>query len=416
MSAYSPETQAVGPDGIVVAPDLLSLKRETPAMKSVKDIDFSLTPFVVIWEVTQACDLACRHCRAEAVNVRSPGELSTEEGFDLIDKVRSMGSQIMILSGGDPIKREDIFDLIRHGARQGLRMATIPAATPSLTPEIVRKLKEAGLSQMALSLDGPDKYIHDTFRGVPGAFDLTMRGVQYAHSAGIPLQINTTVGMHNIDRFEEIARLVRDLGVVFWEVFFLVPVGRGRLLKQMKAYQYERLFEKLYRFSMEVDFIVKITEAQHYRRYVVEQETKKRSAGEGPLAAGLPERLTRDFGPGGSIGLAPKGVNSGNGFVFISHTGEVFPSGFLPISGGNVRNESIVDIYRNSPLFREIRDYDRLKGKCGVCEFKNICGGSRARAYALSGDYMESEPYCAYVPEDFRRRSWDGEVILNNDI
>lgn len=385
-------------------------------MKSIKEIDFSLTPFVVIWEVTKACDLACRHCRAEALNMRNPEELTTEEGFDLMDKVRSMGSQIMILSGGDPIKREDIFDLVRYGSQQGLRMATIPAATPSLTQELVWKLKEAGLAQVALSLDGPDREIHDTFRGVPGAFDLTMRGAQYAHSAGIPLQINTTVGIHNIDCFDEIARLVRDLGIVFWEVFFLVPVGRGSLLKQMKTYQYERLFERLYEFSKEVDFIVKITEAQHYRRYVIEQETKKRSAGGSPLALVLPERLTRDFGPGGSIGLAPKGVNSGNGFVFISHTGEVFPSGFLPISGGNVRNESIVDIYRESPIFVEIRDYDRLKGKCGLCEFKNVCGGSRARAYALTGDYMESEPYCAYVPENFKRRSRDGEIILHDDI
>ncbi len=385
-------------------------------MKSLKEMDFSLTPFVVIWEVTQACDLACRHCRAEAVNRRDPGELTREEGFDLIDKVRSMGTEIMILSGGDPIKREDIFDLIGYGSRQGLRMATIPAATPSLTPEIVGRLKEAGLAQMALSLDGPDRESHDTFRGVPGAFDLTMQGARYARSAGLPLQINTTFGMHNIDRFEEIARLVRDLGVVFWEVFFLVPMGRGKLLEQMEAYRYERLFEKLYGFSREVDFIVKITEAQHYRRYVIKQEMKKRTAGGGPLEGSLPERLTRDFGPGGSIGLAPKGVNSGNGFVFISHTGEVYPSGFLPISGGNVRNESIVDIYRNSPLFREIRDYDRLKGKCGACEFKNVCGGSRARSYAVTGDYMESEPYCVYVPKGYEAEKSVGERASEAEI
>ena len=386
-------------------------------MKSIKEMDFSLTPFVVIWEVTQACDLACRHCRAEAVNRRDPRELTREEGFDLIDKVRSMGTEIMVLSGGDPIKREDIFDLIGHGSRQGLRMATIPAATPSLTQEIVGKLKEAGLAQMALSLDGPDREIHDTFRGIPGAFDLTMKGAQYAHSAGLPLQINTTFGMHNIDRFEEIARLVRELGVVFWEVFFLVPMGRGKLLEQMEAYQYERLFDKLYRFSKEVDFIVKITEAQHYRRYVIKQEMKKRPTGGSSLGTSLPERLTRDFGPGGSIGLAPKGVNSGNGFVFISHTGEVYPSGFLPLSGGNVRNESIVDIYRNSPLFIEIRDYDRLKGKCGACEYKNICGGSRARAYAVTGDYMESEPFCAFVPRGYEAgKSAGGESAYGVEI
>jgi radical SAM protein len=382
-------------------------------MKGMHDMDFSMTPFVAIWEVTQACDLACRHCRAEAINLRSPLELSTEEGFDLIDKIRSMGTRILILSGGDPVKREDIFDLIAYGARNGLRMATIPAATPGLTAGLVAKLKETGLSQIAFSLDGHDRESHDSFRGVPGAFDLTMKGAGYAHSAGIPLQINTTLGAHNIDRFDEIAALVRDLGVVFWEVFFLVPMGRGRLLKQMKSYQYERLFEKLYRFSKEVGFIVKITEAQHYRRYVMERETEGRAPGGGPFPADLPERMTHDFGPGGSIGLAPKGVNSGNGFVFISHTGEVYPSGFLPISAGNVRNESIVDIYRSSPLFRELRDYGRLKGKCGACEFRNICGGSRARAYALTGDYMESEPCCAFVPEAYKRRSREGAGILS---
>ncbi len=380
-------------------------------MRNIRDLDFSLTPFVAIWEVTRACDLACRHCRAEAINLRSPDELSTEEGYDLIDKIRSMGTHLLVLSGGDPVKREDIFDLIRYGALSGLRMATIPAATGSLTPGLVTKLKEAGLSQIAFSLDGPDRETHDTFRGTPGAFDLTIKGAWYARMAGLPLQINTTFGMHNIDHFDEIARLVKDLEVVFWEVFFLVPMGRGRLLQQMKAHQYERLFEKLYRFSKEVDFIVKITEAQHYRRYVMVREMKDRGPNGKDDPVNLPERLTRDFGPGGSIGLAPKGVNSGNGFVFISHTGEVFPSGFLPVSAGNVRNESIVDIYRKSPLFVGLRDYSKLKGKCGACEWKYICGGSRARAYALTGDYMESEPGCAFVPESYGRRSREGAGV-----
>jgi AdoMet-dependent heme synthase len=378
-------------------------------MKGLKDLDFALTPFVAIWEVTQSCDLMCRHCRAEAMSKRDPRELSTEEGCALLDAIRSMGTEIMILSGGDPIKREDIFDLIRHGAGIGLRMATIPAATPALTLEIVRKLKDAGLSQMALSLDGPDSESHDTFRGVPGAFDLTMKGAGYARSAGLPLQINTTFGAHNIDRFDEIASLVRELGVVFWEVFFLVPMGRGRLLRQLKASQYEELFGKLYRFSKGVDFIVKITEAQHYRRYVMEQEMKKRPEGAGTGGVSLPDRLTRDFGPGGSIGLAPKGVNSGNGFVFISHIGDVYPSGFLPIPCGNVRNESVVDIYRNSPLFRKLRDYGMLKGKCRLCEYRNVCGGSRARAYAVTGDYMQSEPYCAYIPASYKTKRSSGE-------
>ncbi|MEQ9618406.1 MAG: TIGR04053 family radical SAM/SPASM domain-containing protein [Deltaproteobacteria bacterium] len=380
-------------------------------MKRLQDIDFSVTPFVAIWEVTQACDLACRHCRAEAISHRDPGELTTLEGFDLINKIHSMGTPIMVLSGGDPVQREDIFQLITHGADLGMRMATIPAATSRLTPELVTGLRDAGVAQIALSLDGPNSDVHDSFRGVPGAFDKTMKGAEYAHAAGIPLQINTTFSSHNFDCFDEIARVVKDLDVVFWEVFFLVPVGRGKVLKQMKALEYEKLFEKLYRFSKEVDFIVKITEAQHYRRYVIEQETKNRYAGGSYSGIELPGRLTRDFGPGGSIGLAPKGVNSGNGFVFISHTGEVFPSGFLPISAGNVRDESIVEIYRNSPLFREIRDYDGLKGKCGLCEYRDVCGGSRARAYAVTGDYMESEPYCAYIPEPYKARYRNEEAV-----
>lgn len=381
-------------------------------MKGLREMDFSKTPFVAIWEITQACDLACKHCRAEAIDRRDPRELTTEEGCKLLDDIRSMGTEIMVLSGGDPVKREDIFDLVRHGAGIGLRMATIPAATPALTIDLVQKLKDAGLSQIAFSLDGPDREVHDTFRGVPGAFDLTMKGAEFARRVGIPLQINTTFGVHNVDRFDDIAALVRDLGVVFWEVFFLVPMGRGRLLKLMKASQYEMLFEKLYKFSKEVDFIVKITEAQHYRRYVMEQEMKKRQAGSGNGGMSLPDRLTRDFGPGGSIGLAPKGVNSGNGFVFISHIGDVYPSGFLPISGGNVRSESVVDIYRDSPLFRELRDYGRLKGKCRICRYNTICGGSRARAYAVTGDYMESEPYCAYIPESYREQHSHGESSI----
>ncbi|MFA9408968.1 MAG: radical SAM protein, partial [Candidatus Dadabacteria bacterium] len=262
-------------------------------MKKLRDIDFSVSPFIVIWEITQACDLACRHCRAEAIDWRDPRELTTEEGLDLIDQVHSMGAQIMVLTGGDPAKRDDIFDLIRHGSELGLRMATIPAATEKLTPELIKKLKTSGLSQIALSLDGPNAEVHDTFRGVQGAFELTMKGAQYIREEGIPFQINTTFSEYNFDYFDEIAELVKSLGVVFWEVFFLVPMGRGELLKQMSARKFENLFEKLYNFSKEVDFIVKITEAQHYRRYVIEQEKQNLSMGES-LEVKLPDRMTRD--------------------------------------------------------------------------------------------------------------------------
>ncbi len=366
-------------------------------MKKLRDIDFSVSPFIVIWEITQACDLACRHCRAEAIDWRDPRELTTEEGLDLIDQVHSMGAQIMVLTGGDPAKRGDIFDLIRHGSELGLRMATIPAATEKLTPELIKKLKASGLSQIALSLDGPNAEVHDTFRGVPGAFELTIKGAEYIREEGIPFQINTTFSEYNFDYFDEIAELVKSLGVVFWEVFFLVPMGRGKLLKQMSARKFENLFEKLYNFSKEVDFIVKITEAQHYRRYVIEQEKRNLSIGES-LEVKLPDRMTRDFGPGGSIGHAPKGVNAGNGYVFISHIGDIYPSGFLPLKTGDVRNDSLADIYSNHEVFRLLRNSDCLLGKCGLCEYRTVCGGCRSRAYAMTGNIMSPEPFCVYNP------------------
>ncbi|MGE5445917.1 MAG: TIGR04053 family radical SAM/SPASM domain-containing protein [Ignavibacteriales bacterium] len=365
---------------------------------TLAEIDFAFSPFIVIWEVTQGCDLACRHCRAEAINRRDPRELSTQEGFKLIEEVRSMGTPVMVLSGGDPIKREDIFDLIRYGADLGLRMATIPAATQKLTLELVKKLKKAGLAQMALSLDGPNARIHDSFRGVPGAFDLTLRGAEYAHSVGLPLQINTTFSKYNFDAFDDIAQLVTALKVVFWEVFFLVPIGRGKLLEQMTAVQYENIFQRLYRLSKEVDFIVKITEAPHYRRYLIQQEGKNRSGESKPSEIRLPSRLTRDFGPGGSIGHAPKGVNAGNGYVFISRTGEIYPSGFLPLSTGNIRRDSLARIYREHPTFQLLRNPDHLRGKCRICEYRIICGGSRSRAYVMTNDIMAAEPFCLYHP------------------
>ncbi len=375
-------------------------------------VDFARTPFVAIWETTRACDLACRHCRAEAISQPLPGELSTAEGIALLEDLAGMGTPICVLSGGDPAKRADLLQLIRRGKELGMRMATIPAATPLLTRELVRGLRDAGLDQMALSLDGPTAEVHDAFRGVPGAFDHTMRGARYAREEGLPLQINTVFSAYNWDRFEEMSAIVRDLGVVFWEVFFLVPMGRGKELAQMNGRQYEEVFAKLERFARGVDFIVKITEAPHYRRYLMQQRKKERAAGQPsgaasghPGASGhphakghLPAHMTRDFGPGGSIGLAPKGVNSGNGHLFVSYCGDVFPSGFLPLSCGNIREISVREIYQSHPVFLELREADLLKGRCGYCEYRHICGGSRARAYAMTGDYLAEEPFCDYEP------------------
>ncbi len=382
------------------------------AMPSLSAVDFNRTPFVAIWETTRACDLACRHCRAEAISEPLPGELSTEEGRELLQELADMGTPITILSGGDPAKRSDLCELVSFGASLGMRMATIPAATPLLTRQLVARLKEAGLAQMALSLDGPSAEIHDAFRGVPGAFARTLEGARFAREVGLPLQINTVFSSFNLQHFGAMARLVGELGAVFWEVFFLVPTGRGRDLGQMDAAQFEALFEQLAAYSHQVDFIVKITEAPHYRRYLIQEHSRRGTTGQhhgarpGPgngEKGGLPWHMRRDFGPGGSIGLAPKGVNAGNGHVFVSYCGDIYPSGFLPLPCGNIRRASLAETYRTHPVFLELRDLDRLKGKCGVCEFRHICAGSRARAYAMTGDYLAEEPFCAYEPYPMRR-------------
>jgi AdoMet-dependent heme synthase len=373
-------------------------------MPSLFSVDFNLTPFVAIWETTRSCDLACRHCRAEAIPEPQPGELSTEEGCGVLDELAELGTPICVLSGGDPAKRPDLCELVAHGNGLGMRMATIPAATPLLTRGLVRSLKDAGLAQMALSLDGPSAQVHDAFRGVPGAFDKTLEGASFAREVGLPLQINTTFSPYNLGCFGEMAALVGRLEAVFWEVFFLVPMGRGRDLGQMRAEQFEELFRLLADYSRRVEFIVKVTEAPHYRRFLVrEHALASGEALEHPPAHGdrqrtLPWHMRRDFGPGGSIGLAPKGVNAGNGHLFVNYRGDIYPSGFLPLPCGNVRDASLREVYRTHPVFRELRDPDRLKGKCGVCEFRDICGGSRARAFAMTGDYLAEEPFCAFEP------------------
>jgi radical SAM protein len=363
-------------------------------------LDYHLTPFLIIWEMTQSCDLACRHCRASAQPNADPLELTTKEGENLLRQAAGMGVPIFILSGGDPLKRKDLFHLIRFGANRGLRMATVPAATPLLTEDVVVRLKDSGLSQMALSLDFPEASLHDSFRGVPGAFDKTMQAAEWAHKHDLPLQINTTLWNESIEHLPRIVELVKQLDIVFWEVFFLVPTGRGTELKGLTPDDCENLFETLYRVQKESDFLVKVTEAPHFRRYVVQREMAARQADGGSWMGGpaLPEQLTRTEGPGGTIGLAQSGINAGNGFLFVSHRGEVFPSGFLPLAAGTLRKQRLDWIYRYSPLLRALRSPEQLKGVCGVCEYNALCGGSRSRAYALTGNYMASDPWCGFRP------------------
>lgn len=355
-----------------------------------QNIDYAKTPFLVIWETTQACDLACVHCRASAQPHRLPGELSFNEGKKLLSEIKSMGCPIVVLSGGDPLKRSDLEELVSFGKSLKLRMATIPAATSLLTQERITGLKKAGLDQVAFSLDFPTEKLHDSFRQTPGAFKKTMTAIDWAHSVNLPVQINTTITASTLPYLKEMGELVTSLNVVFWEVFFLVPVGRGEDLSYLTAKQCEEAFAILYQIHKESPFIIKVTEAPHYRRYVAQQEGSETQ---------LPKRLRQSEGPGGTMGRAPQAVNAGRGFVFVSYKGEVFPSGFLPISVGSVRTESLVDLYRNTPLFLDLRDTSKLKGVCGRCEYREICGGSRSRAYALTGDCLATDPWCLYGEE-----------------
>ncbi len=362
--------------------------------------NFSERPFIVIWEVTQACDLACVHCRASAQTWRHPLELSTAEGERLIDEVAEMKVPVFVLTGGDPLRRPDIYELVEYAHRRGVRISLTPSATPLLSQEAIRELKKRGLARLAVSLDGSKAEIHDAFRGVTGSYARTLEAIGWAREAGLPVQINTTITRRSLEDFDPLAGLLRSLDIVLWSIFFLVPTGRGRLSDLITAEEFERVFEKIYRLAPGAPFDVKTTEAQHYRRYVLQQTAQARR-GHGARSEAPGARLSKR--PDG-IGRAPRGLNDGKGFAFISHLGEVFPSGFLPLSGGNIRRQTLAEIYQTSPVFVSLRDTSQLKGKCGECEFREVCGGSRARAFAMTGDALAEEPCCAYQPNTGRGR------------
>ncbi len=364
-------------------------------------LDFSERPLVAIWEVTQACDLVCVHCRACAQPFRSPLELTTAEGRRLIDEIAAMRVPVFVLTGGDPLKRPDIYELIGYARGRGVHTALSPSATPLLTREAIRNMKDCGLMRLALSLDGSREAIHDAFRGVRGSYQRTLEAAYWADEVGQSLQINTTVTRRNLTDFERIAALVEGLDVALWSVFFLVPTGRGQLADLPSGEEFEEVFRKLYQTSCRVRFAIKTTEAPHYRRYVAQRRAVEQGSGS------TRDSSVQTAGPAHRLPPTPRrvGVNDGKGFVFISYQGDVYPSGFLPMAAGNVRKQSLVEIYRNSALFVALRDPSKLKGKCGVCEFREICGGSRARAFALTGDPLAEEPCCIYQPGPLPARS-----------
>ncbi|GAB4113334.1 MAG: TIGR04053 family radical SAM/SPASM domain-containing protein [Sandaracinaceae bacterium] len=343
---------------------------------------FEESPFLLFWETTRACDLVCQHCRACAVPQRSPRELDTVEGKHLLDEARAMGVPLVVLTGGDPAKRPDLLELVRHGSAIGLRMALTPSATPLVTRALLVALREAGLSRLAISLDGADAATHDAFRGTGGSYARTLEILREAREVGLTTQVNTSVVRENVDQLEAIATLVGALDVELWSVFVVVPTGRARSGSALDADEIEQMLDWLAERSRAWPFDVKTTAAPQLRRVLLQHKVERREI------VGI-----RD-----GIGRATRGVNDGAGIVFVSHEGDVFPSGFLPIRRGNVREGGLARIYREDPLFVALRDGDRLGGKCGRCEFRFVCGGSRARAYATTGDALAEDPGCAYQP------------------
>lgn len=393
-----------------VTKDMPPRNAVAPAGEGTRLPDFSEAPFLVLWELTRACDLVCRHCRAEAIPQRDPNELSSGEASRLLEEISGFGRPLVVLTGGDPMRRPDVFELVERGRELGLRMTMTPSATPAMTRPAIARLARAGLSRVAVSIDAASAAVHDGFRGVDGSFEWSRSILEHARAEGLSTQINTTVSRHNYDSIDDVCRLVGQLGVDLWSVFFLVPTGRASLADGLSAGQHERVFERMFRFAEESGMDVKSTAAPQYRRYLLQQrKTESAVDGSGGDAPGRwPRVVGAAVGSGGMRAMAS--VNDGNGVVFVSHTGEVFPSGFLPVAAGNVRDDSLGRIYRESPLFRGLRDYGTLRGKCGLCDFRDVCGGSRARSLAMTGDLMESDPFCAYVPPAYRELVRSGEA------
>jgi AdoMet-dependent heme synthase len=350
--------------------------------------DFNQAPFLVIWEVTRACALACVHCRADAIPCRDPRELTTDEGFRLIEQVRAFGTRppLFVFTGGDPLRRPDVTDLVRYASSVGLTVALTPSGTAAATRERLAALKDAGLSRVAVSLDGPTPETHDAFRRVRGSYGWTMRIIESAIDLDLPLQINSTISRMTLPYLAAMAQRVSELPVTLWALFFLIQTGRGASLEQVSAEESERVLNYLYDLSLRSPFGIKTTEAPHYQRVVWQREHES-------LAAQLPDSFRRRRQL-----RAPRSVNDGNGFLFVDHLGNICPSGFLPAARGNVRTHNLGDVYRTDAMFVGLRDAEALVGKCGRCRFRSICGGSRSRAYAATGAVMASDPLCVFEP------------------
>jgi AdoMet-dependent heme synthase len=375
------------------------------AIRKVRQ-DVDQRPFLVIWEATRACQLVCQHCRADSQNHPHPMQLTTAEGRRLLEDIASFGapSPMVVISGGDPFEREDLNELIAHGKQLGLSMALAPSVTPKATRERFAAAAAAGAKAVSISLDGASAETHDGFRGIEGVFDATIPVCRDIVDLGMRLQINTTITAGNVDELPDIMRQLLDLDAFLWSVFLLVPTGRGEALNALPPEEVEDLLHWLVDVSHHL--AVKTTEAPHFRRVILQ---RLRTGAADPVSTfglggtyrrlrGALDQLRHERALPTRVPRPPLDINAGRGFVFIDHVGAVHPSGFLPIPGGSLRGSSLPEIYRDAPLFRQLRDASLLGGRCGQCEYRNVCGGSRSRAYALTGDPLAEEPYCVYQP------------------
>ena len=339
---------------------------------------------LVAWEITRNCNLNCAHCRAAATNQNYSGELDTAAAFRLLDQIAQVGSPIVILTGGEPLMRADVFELADYGTARGLRMVMAPNGT-LITEAVAQKMAASGIQRISVSLDGATKACHDGFRGVEGAFEGALRGIAAAKRQGIEFQINTTISKFNYDQIPEILKLAENLGAAALHIFLLVPTGRGKYIldQAITAQEYESTLNWFYDQKKKTRLQLKATCAPHYYRIL-----RQRARQEGQSV---------DFKTHG-LDAVTRGCLGGTAFCFISHTGIVQPCGFLDLNCGDVTRASFADIWHNSEIFNSLRDFNNLKGKCGACEFKRVCGGCRARAYEATGDYLAEEPLCSYQP------------------
>ncbi|MDR2203890.1 MAG: radical SAM protein [Nitrososphaerota archaeon] len=335
-------------------------------------------PRVIAWESTRACNYACQHCRAHAQKQADPNQLTTQEAYQMINQIAAYCKPVFILSGGDPLQREDIFDIASYASNKGLRVVMSPSGS-NITPEIIEKMKTSGIKMISLSIDGSTAKIHDDFRMVNGAFNLAINNMKMARNGQLPFRINTTVTQHNLSDLPNILDLTTTIGAVEWDIFMLVPTGRGKLQMEITPKQYEETLQAIYKARLTSPIPIKVTCAPQYSRIITQHNP----------------RYLETQSKHGSDG---RGCMAGNGFCFISHIGEVYGCGFLPVKAGDIRQQNFHDIYENSPLFKQLRTPVLLKGKCGLCNFKVICGGCRARAFSISNDYLHEEPFCNYNP------------------